>query len=63
MGPIERAYALARTGHFDNFTGVKKAMRGEFNVDRELVGRALSLDITRICHERRRQSASAEATA
>lgn len=52
MGPIERAYALANSGRFKNFTGVKRALRHEFNVDRELVGRSLSVDITRICRER-----------
>ena len=52
MGPIERAYALAHTGRYRNFTGVKRALKREFNVDRELVGRSLSVDITRICHER-----------
>jgi hypothetical protein len=54
MGPIERAYFLASTGRYENFTAVKKALRREFPVDRELVGRALSVDITRLCHERRR---------
>lgn len=63
MGPIERAYTLANTGRYANFTDVKKALRREFNVDRELAGRALSLDITRICRERRRQYCGAEAAA
>ncbi len=57
MGPIERAYALANTGRFENFTGVKRALKREFNVDRELVGRSLSVDITRICHERNAEQA------
>lgn len=51
VSPIERAFQLARTGEYENFTQVKKALRREFNVERELVGRSLSADITRICRE------------
>ena len=49
--PVERAFQLAQTGEYENFTQVKKALRREFNVERELVGRSLSTDITRICRE------------
>jgi hypothetical protein len=55
--PVERAFQLAQTGDFENFTQVKKALRREFNVERELVGRSLSSDITRICREARSRSA------
>lgn len=51
--PVERAFQLAHTGAYENFTQVKKALRREFNVERELVGRSLSSDITRICREAR----------
>ncbi len=51
LSPVERAYELARTGDFENFTQIKKALRREFNVDRELVGRSLSADLTRICRQ------------
>ena len=56
----ERAYALAKSGRFANFSAVKKALKREFNVDRELVGRSLSLDITRVCHESRLQFRATE---
>jgi hypothetical protein len=49
--PVERAFQLAHTGEYENFTQVKKALRREFNVERELVGRSLSSDITRLCRE------------
>ena len=51
--PVERAFQLAQTGAYENFTQIKKALRREFNVERELVGRSLSTDITRICREAR----------
>lgn len=51
VSPVERAFQLAQTGDYENFTQVKKALRREFNVERELVGRSLSADITRICRE------------
>lgn len=51
--PVERAFHLAQTGDYENFTQVKKALRREFNVERELVGRSLSADITRLCREAR----------
>lgn len=53
LSPVERAFHLAQTGDYENFTQVKKALRREFNVERELVGRSLSSDITRICREKR----------
>ncbi len=56
--PVERAFQLAQTGAYENFTQVKKALRREFNVERELVGRSLSSDITRICREMRAGNAS-----
>ncbi len=55
--PVERAFQLAQTGDYENFTQVKKALRREFNVERELVGRSLSSDITRICREVRTKPA------
>jgi hypothetical protein len=51
--PVERAFQLAQSGDYENFTQVKKALRREFNVERELVGRSLSSEITRICREMR----------
>ncbi len=56
--PVERAFQLAQTGDFENFTQIKKALRREFNVERELVGRSLSSDITRICREARAKAAA-----
>ncbi len=53
MSAIKRAFELAHSGKYENFTQVKKALRHEFHVDRELVGRQLSVDITRICKESR----------
>jgi hypothetical protein len=55
--PVERAFQLAQTGEYENFTQVKKMLRREFNVERELVGRSLSADITRICREARTKKA------
>jgi hypothetical protein len=49
MSPVERAFQLAQSGNYENFTQVKKALRREFNVERELIGRSLSSEITRIC--------------
>ncbi len=49
--PVERAFQLAQTGEYENFTQVKKALRREFNVERELIGRSLSSEITRICRD------------
>ena len=57
--PVERAFQLAQSGDYENFTQVKKALRREFNVERELVGRSLSSDITRICREARARSGEA----
>jgi len=53
MSAIARAFELARTGEFENFTAVKRALRHEFHVDRELVGKQLSTDVTRVCKEAR----------
>lgn len=58
FSPVERAFQLAQTGDYENFTQVKKALRREFNVERELVGRSLSSEITRICREKRGQGAN-----
>ena len=49
IGAVERAYQLAKSGEYENFTQIKKALRKEFNVERELVGRHLATDITRLC--------------
>ena len=57
VSPVERAFQLARTGDYENFTQVKKALRREFNVERELVGRSLSADITRLCRQMREAQA------
>ncbi len=51
MSAIQRAFELARTGKYENFTGVKKALRHEFHVESQLVGKQLSTDITRVCKE------------
>jgi hypothetical protein len=59
-GPIETAYKMANTGRYANFTAIKKALRGRFAVDRDLVGRALQQHLTRICQERQRNLAEAE---
>lgn len=58
ISPVERAFQLAQTGQYENFTQVKKALRREFNVERELVGRSLSADITRICRETRAKNSA-----
>jgi hypothetical protein len=50
---VERAFDLARTGQFENFTAVKRALRYEFHVERELVGRSLSAAVTAACREAR----------
>jgi hypothetical protein len=50
-GAVERAFDLAKTGHFESFTQVKNALRAEFNVARELVGRQLAADINRQCRQ------------
>jgi hypothetical protein len=47
--PVEQAFDLARSGRYANFTSIKKALRRQFNVDRELVGRSLSEEITGLC--------------
>jgi hypothetical protein len=47
--PVEQAFDLARTGRYANFTAVKRALRRQFNVDRELVGRSLGEEITALC--------------
>lgn len=47
--PIEMAFAMARTGRFDTFSQIKRALKRNFNVDRELQGRQLAADITRLC--------------
>ncbi len=49
MTAIERAYQLAHTGKYANFTQIKKAMRREFNVDSDLAGKALAESLTKIC--------------
>ncbi len=51
--PTERAYEMAASGRYDNFTQIKRALRREFNVDRELVGRQLSADVTKVCRAAR----------
>jgi hypothetical protein len=51
VDPIKRAYQLAQIGDFVNFTQIEKAMRRECNVDRDLDGAALHIDLTRICRE------------
>lgn len=53
LSAIERAFELAQSGEYETFTQVKKALRREFQVDRELVGRQLSADITRVCRASR----------
>ena len=53
MTAIERAYQLAQTGKYANFTQIKKAMRREFNVDHDLAGKALAESLTRACKEAR----------
>jgi hypothetical protein len=53
MTAIERAYQLAHSGKFENFTQIKKAMRREFNVDQALAGKALAASLTRLCKEAR----------
>jgi hypothetical protein len=54
---IEMAFSLARTGKFENYTEVKRVLRGNFVVERELFGRQLAVEVTRVCKEARAQSA------
>jgi len=61
MTAIERAYQLARTGNYANFTQVKKAMRREFNVDYDLAGKELAASLTRACKAANWATASATA--
>ena len=56
MTAIERAYQLARTGNYANFTQIKKAMRREYKVDHDLEGKELAASLTRAC-KAARQSA------
>lgn len=58
MTAIERAYELARTGNYANFTAIKKALRRDFNVDHELAGRLLATSLTRMCKEARETPAA-----
>jgi hypothetical protein len=57
--PIEMAFIMARTGQFENFSQVKRALRRNFAVERELVGRQLAADVTRVCREARANKAEA----
>ena len=58
MTAIERAYQLARSGKYANFTQIKKAMRREFNVDQDLAGPLSATRLTQLCHEARRTAGS-----
>lgn len=49
MTAIERAYEMARSGRYANFTEIKRALRGEFSVERDLYGRHLHAELTRLC--------------
>jgi hypothetical protein len=53
MTAIERAYQMARSGNYLGFTQIKKALCHEFAVDRELQGKHLQTEITRICRAAR----------
>lgn len=53
MTAIERAYEMARTGKYLNFTQIKKALRRDFNVEQDLAGKQLAADLTRLCQAAR----------
>lgn len=53
MNAVRRAYELAQSGDFENFSQIKHALRREFYVERDLVGRQLAADLSRICKEAR----------
>ncbi len=53
MSAVEQAYRLAQTGDYANFTEIKRALRRKFNVERELVGKALSASVTKLCRANR----------
>jgi hypothetical protein len=53
MKAVERAYQLAQSGRYANFSEIKKAMRREFNVDHELAGKQLAASLTHRCKEAR----------
>lgn len=59
--PVEMAFALAKTGKFKNFTAVKKALKRDFNVERELQGRQLAADVSRLCKESEARLAAEQA--
>lgn len=49
MNAVQRAYELARSGNYENFSQIKHALRREFYVERDLVGRELAADLGRVC--------------
>ncbi len=53
MTAIERAYELARSGRYENFTAIKKALRRQFNVESELSGKQLATALTQLCKQAR----------
>lgn len=53
VSAIELAFSLARTGNSRTSLRAKKALKRNFAVERELKGRQLAADITRVCREAR----------
>ncbi len=53
MNAVQRAYELAQSGDYENISQIKKALRREFHVERDLVGRQLAIDLGRVCKQAR----------